>query len=46
MVAGANWTIRQHWGVDLSYVKTDNHSTFDLYEYNRDVLTLSASYSF
>lgn len=46
LVAGVDWTFREHWGVDLNFVKTDNQSTFDLYQYTRDVLTLSAFYSF
>jgi len=31
------------WGVEISYQLTDNDSTFDLYQYNRNVMTVSLS---
>lgn len=45
-VVGLNWTLRKGLGLDLNLVNTENQSTFDLYEYERDVLTMSAFYSF
>jgi tetratricopeptide (TPR) repeat protein len=34
------------WGVDLNYQYTDNGSSFDLYEYTRNVVTLTTSCNF
>jgi hypothetical protein len=36
----------KRYGVDLSCQYTKNGSTFDLYEYSRNVVALSMSYSF
>ena len=37
---GVTATIRRNWGFDLRNEYTDNHSTFDLYKYNRNVTTI------
>lgn len=38
---GINKTFTQGWGIDLNYQTTDNNSSFGLYEYERNVATLS-----
>ncbi len=34
------------WSIDLGHRYLDNHSTFDLYEYQRNITTVSTSWSF
>ena len=41
VLTGLNKVITRGWGVDASYQFTDNDSTFDLYDYSRNVVTLS-----
>lgn len=43
---GARKRIGQRVILDLNHQVTDNNSTFDLYEYSRNITTLSTSYSF
>lgn len=43
---GVNKTLTPQWGMDVNYQITDNNSTFKLYEYNRNVATVSAFYAF
>ena len=45
-LAGLNKIITRWWGVDLNYQYTDNQSTYDLYDYRRNVVTLSTSLTF
>ncbi len=40
-LAGLNKIISRNWGVDASYQFTYNDSSFDLYDYSRNVVTLS-----
>lgn len=46
LVGGLNVLMTKWWGMDLSYAKTINRSTFDLYQYDRDVATLSTFFTF
>ena len=41
VLTGLNKLIMQSWGVNASYQFTENNSTFDLYDYSRNVVTLS-----
>ena len=43
---GIRKPLGRRWGLGLSYQYTANDSTFGLYEYQRNVVTLSASGSF
>ncbi len=45
-VAGINKKIGGGWSVDANYQKIDKNSTFGLYQYERDIATLSVSYTF
>lgn len=46
ITAGISHAIDERWAVDLSFTRTDNNSTFDLYEYTRDIVGLSSSCEF
>lgn len=46
IVTGAGKMLTPQWGVDVSYMYTDNQSSFDLYEYDRHVATVSTSCRF
>jgi tetratricopeptide (TPR) repeat protein len=46
LVGGLNLLVTTWWGVDVSYARTSNNSTFDLYQYDRDVATLSTFFTF
>src|ERR1035437_8228358 len=41
LAGGLNWMATEQCGFDASYVWTDNNSTFGLYQYRRDVTTIS-----
>jgi tetratricopeptide (TPR) repeat protein len=43
---GLNKMITSRWGVDVNYQKTDNTSTFAIYQYDRNVTTFSTFCSF
>ncbi len=45
-LVGLNKMILRQWGVDASYQYTDNYSNFDLYDYTRNVVTLSTFITF
>jgi hypothetical protein len=38
--------VGEHFSVNLNYQWTDNNSTFDLYEYNRNAVALSVAGAF
>ena len=44
--AGLSFRLRPQWGIDVNYTYTDNTSTFDLYEYQRNVAALSTWITF
>jgi len=43
---GLNKQLSPHWSIDAYYQATDNESNFDLYDYDRNLLTVSSRYSF
>ena len=43
---GLSKQITDRWATDLGYQHTDNRSTFDLYQYKRNMVTLGASAEF
>ncbi|MBI3986071.1 MAG: DUF560 domain-containing protein [Lentisphaerae bacterium] len=45
-IAGLSKALTRQWGVNASYSYTDNASTFDLYEYTRNIITVSTYWSF
>jgi tetratricopeptide (TPR) repeat protein len=42
LAGGLNWMATAQWGVDANFAWTDNISTFDLYQYKRNVTTISS----
>ena len=46
VIAGAGKMLTSWWGIDVNYMYTDNASSFDLYEYDRHVATVSTSCRF
>ena len=46
LVAGISKVINARCGIDANVHSTDNDSTFDLYEYQRQVTTISAYVNF
>lgn len=46
IVVGINKKITQWWGIDINQQRTDNNSTFGLYQYDREVLTISTFCTF
>ncbi|OVE74731.1 hypothetical protein BVX97_06405 [bacterium E08(2017)] len=46
VTAGLSKVFNAHWGADLNHVLTDNNSEFKLYEYDRNVTTLTLYYIF
>ena len=45
-LAGVRKRFGQSWSADLKHRFVDNQSTFEIYDYNRNVTSLSASYEF
>lgn len=45
-VIGVNKILAGKWGMNANYQYTDNNSSFGLYEYDRNVATLSTFYTF
>ncbi len=46
VIAGVSKKLASRWGLDVNYMYTDNESSFDLYEYDRHVATVSTSCRF
>lgn len=40
-VAGVRQMLIKHWGVDLNYRHVNNHSNFDLYSYDRNIMSIT-----
>lgn len=45
-VAGITKMFARQWGMDVNYQATDNNSTYGLYQYDRNVATISAFCAF
>jgi tetratricopeptide (TPR) repeat protein len=46
LAVGVNKRIGVGWSIDLSHRYLDNRSTFDLYEYRRNITTIGTAWSF
>lgn len=45
-LVGLNKVLINNWGLDVSYLYSDNISTYDLYDYDRSIVTLSSFFIF